>query len=71
MSLHFAYLPKYCFYDLEENYQKYLAAFKAEFDNWFRSILIQVQGNKPEETPPESSAVLLYIDDTIIINKKV
>ena len=45
--------------DLEENYQKYLAAFKADFDNWFRSILIQVQANKPEETPPGSSAVLL------------
>ena len=57
--------------DLEVNYQKDLAAFKADFDNWFRSILIQVQANKPEETPPESSAVLLYIDDTIIINKKV
>ena len=57
--------------DLKENYLKDLAAFKADFDIWFRSILIQVQANKPEETPPESSAILLYIDDTVTINKKV
>ena len=57
--------------DLKENYLKDLAAFKADFDIWFLSILIQVQANKPGETPPESSAILLYIDDTVTINKKV